>query len=155
MNKNIKQRTQLPTSQVLVGDAERRLRTVLEADPSDTEALFVMVSALQMLGRADESAATLAVFEQKRKTVDRINELLKDADSPTTTPGQLAEVGELFLSINRYKNGVYWLERSLERGPTNQRARRILIDHYEKVGRVDDAAEHRHLLQEFEPKGGK
>lgn len=138
-------------------DAERRLRTVLDADSSDTEALFVMASALQMLGKADESAATLSLFEEKRKTVERINELLKDADAATATASHHAEIGELFLTIGpkRYKYGVYWLERALARDPTNQRARRILVDHYEKQGRSDEAADHRRHLRDPEPKVGK
>jgi tetratricopeptide (TPR) repeat protein len=144
----------LDLQQDRAADAERRLRTVLDADPSDTEALFVLVSALQMLGKVDESKAMLEVFEKKRKTVERINELLRDADEPTTTPAQLAEIGELFLSINRNKHGVYWLERALERGPTNQQARRILVEHYEKVGRPEDAAEHRRFLRDVGPQTG-
>ena len=129
-------------------EAEQRLRTVLTADPSDTEALFVLASTLQFQGRTAEAAATLADYERKRAVVERINELLKDkADSPTAKADDYAEIGQLFLQIGREKFGVYWLERSLERDPSNQAAHRALADHYERKGNASASATHRRQIR--------
>ena len=129
-------------------DAERRLRAVLKVDPSDTEALFVLASALQLQGRSAEAAVVLDSYEKKRVVVDRINGLLKDkADSPTATAGDYAEIGQLFLQIGREKFGTYWLERALERDSTNQAAHRALAAHYERKGDAGAAATHRRQIR--------
>jgi tetratricopeptide (TPR) repeat protein len=127
-------------------DAERRLRAVLATDPSDTEALFVLTSVLQALNRPDEATKTLAEFETKRATVDRINDLLVDADK-TGTPADFVEIGTSFLSIGRNRFGVYWLERAIEKDPYNQAAHRALTAHYERQGKDDLAAEHRRQIR--------
>ncbi|MCI0700617.1 MAG: tetratricopeptide repeat protein [Planctomycetia bacterium] len=78
-------------------DAEHRLRIVLADDPADTEALFVLASALQLQDRTAEASVVLADYEKKRKLVDRINALLKDvADSPTAGADDYAELGQFF-----------------------------------------------------------
>lgn len=133
-------------------DAERRLRTVLAADPSDTEALFVLASALRFQGRGAEADAVLADYERKRVTVERINELLKDkADSPTARAEDYAEIGQLFLQIGREKFGVSWLERALEKDPTNQTVHRALADHYDRKGDAARSAAHRRQLRTNAP----
>lgn len=129
-------------------DAERRLRAVIAADASDTEALFVLAAALRLQNRTEEAAAVLADYEKKRRTVERINALLKEAaDSPKATAGEYAEIGKLFLQIGRNKFGVYWLERALEMDSTFQPAHRALAEHYEQKGEAAKAAVHRRQLR--------
>lgn len=132
--------------------AEKRLRAVLKADPSDTEALFVLSSVLQAQERGDEAAAALREYEDKRKAVDRINDMLKDvADSPTATAADYVEIGELFLSIGKTKFGVYWLEHALDVDAYNQAAHRALARHYEAAGEVEPAAAHRRMVRGDQP----
>jgi tetratricopeptide (TPR) repeat protein len=132
--------------------AEQRLRKVLADDPSDTEALFVLSSALQAQERGDEAAKVLAEYEAKRKAVDRINDMLKDvADSPTATAADYAEIGRLFLSIGKTKFGVYWLEHALESDPGNQVAHRELARHYEAKGDSELAAAHNRMVRSETP----
>lgn len=129
-------------------EAERRLRQVLASDPSDTEALYVLSSALQFQGRTEESAAALADYEQKRVLVDRINEMLKDvADSPTARAGDYAEIGRMFFQIGRDRFGLYWSERALEGDPANQTANRSLAAYYEKKGDTSRAADYRRRVR--------
>ena len=133
-------------------EAEARLQTVLKSDRSDTEALFVLVSALQLQGRTDESAAILAEYNQKRAIVEEINEFLKDkADNPAGKAEDYARVGDLFLQINRDKLGVYWLEKALERNPECQSAHQSLADHYTQKGDTKAAATHRAYLRTGSP----
>ena len=129
-------------------DAEARMRTVLKADPSDAEALFVLASALRNQGRTRDADEALAEHKKKRAVVDRLNALLKDvADSPSAKASDYAEIGELFLQIGQGKVGVYWLERALEQEPENQRAHKALATYYEKTGDAASAAEHRQWLR--------
>ena len=129
-------------------DAERRLRKILAIDPSDTEAMFVLATALQLQGRTEESETVRTSCIEKRAKVDRIHELLKDtADTPNASVNINIEIGDLFLQIDRDKHGVYWVEQALERDPTNQRAHRILTAYYEKKGDLENAARHRRQLR--------
>jgi tetratricopeptide (TPR) repeat protein len=127
--------------------AERWLRQVLKTDSSDTEALFVLVSALQLQGRSAEADAALVEYKSKRELVEKINQFLKDkADDPSTSAAEYAEVGSMFLQINRDKLGVYWLKKSLERDPKCQPAHRALAEYYERKN-DPSAADHRRQLR--------
>jgi tetratricopeptide (TPR) repeat protein len=133
-------------------ESERKLRLVLEADPFDTEALFGLASALQFQNRMTEADAVLADHERKRALVTRANAILKDvADSPTATADNYAELGGLFLQMGRDKVGLYWLDRALERAPTNTRAHRALADYYAGKGDRAKAAAHRQQIREPAP----
>jgi Tfp pilus assembly protein PilF len=130
-------------------EAERRLRKALEAEPSDTEALINLASALQLQGRTDEAAATLKKHEWYKEKLDRANELLKNtADSPTAKAADYAEIGTLLLEIGKERLGVYWLEQALERDPGHQPAHKLLAEHFAKKGDRERAESHRRLLRE-------
>jgi tetratricopeptide (TPR) repeat protein len=132
--------------------AEARLRFLLEAEPSDTEALFVLASALRFQNRTEEATAVLADYERKRAIIDRINDLLKDkADNPTATANDYAEIGRLFFEISNDKFGVYWSERALEMDGGNQTAHSALAAHYERKGDAAAAAAHRRNIRTETP----
>ncbi len=138
--------------------AEARLREVLKNDPSDTEALFVLVTALQVQGRAEESAATLADHDVKKDLVEKLNTFLRDkADDASTTAEEFADAGGMFLRIGRDRLGVQWLERALERDDQCQAAHRALAEHFERKGNAAAAAAHKRAIRP-DPKpatGGK
>lgn len=129
-------------------DAEKRLRTVLQADPSDTEALYTLTSVLQYQGRGAEAAATLKDYEHYKERVDRANRLLREVgDSTTATAADYFEVGQLFLHIGNDRLGVYWLERALERDSGHQATHQALAEHFDRKGMQERAASHRRLLR--------
>lgn len=133
--------------------AERWLRLVLTKDPADTEALFVLVTALRSQGKEDEAAAALTDYEKKRDLVEKINELLKDkADNPMSTAADYAEIGTLFAQIGRDKLAAYWLEKALERDPTCQPAHLALAEYFERKGDLASADAHRSQVRTPTPK---
>ncbi len=130
-------------------EAERWLRRALEVDPIDPEALYTMVSALQLLGRRQEAAATLEQYKKHKATIERTNRLLKqEAEQPTKDPGGPSELGGLLLASGREGVGVYWLNQALERDPDHQPTHRALVEYYEKKGEQEKAAAHRRRLHE-------
>ncbi len=132
-------------------DAERRLRKVLEADPSDTEAGYSLVSALQIQGRTDESADALRKYQRYKVVVDRINKLLQEeVDAPESGAAAASEAGMLLLQIGRTSQGRYWLEQALSRDPAHEPAHQALAEHYEKSGDREKAAAHRRRLRSQE-----
>jgi tetratricopeptide (TPR) repeat protein len=129
-------------------EAEQRLRKILQYDRSDVEALYQLVSALQLQGRTEESAAALKEYQAAKARVDRTNKLLRDvADSPTAGAADYAELGELLIGVGRESLGVYWLEKALERDPGQQRAHVALAAYYEKKGERERAAAHQSRLR--------
>lgn len=132
------------------GDAaEQRLRTVLQVDPSDTEALYTLVSVLQFQGRSADSIATLKEYERRKEELDRVNKLLQEvADSPSARPADYSELGDLLLRIGRDRQGLYWLDHALELDPDLLPAHTLLAAYYEKKGDKDRAEYHRHWIHE-------
>jgi tetratricopeptide (TPR) repeat protein len=129
--------------------AEQRLRKVLQTDPTDTEALITLASALRLQDRISEADEALKDFDRAKEKVDRFNKLLQQvADSPTAKAADYAEIGNLLLSIGKDRLGVYWLERALERDPGHQPTHKALAEYYEKQGDREQAALHRRLLRE-------
>lgn len=129
------------------GEAEALLRRVLANDPSDTEALHKLANVLQVQGKLEDSAKTLAEYERKRIVVERTNELLKTvADSRSPSSDNCAEIGRMLLEIGRKKLGVYWCEQALEKDPRHPVANRALADHYEREGDATRAGDYRRQL---------
>jgi tetratricopeptide (TPR) repeat protein len=134
-------------------DAERRLRQVVAVDPADTEALYTLATALQMQSRTSEAAACLANYQRAKERLDRANKLLREvADSPGATAADYAEVGGFLLDAGNERQGLYWLDRALERDPEHETAHRALAVHYQKKGDTERAAAHRRWLPESQDK---
>jgi tetratricopeptide (TPR) repeat protein len=129
-------------------EAERRLRAVLKTDPSDTEALYNLASALRLQRRTAEADGALKDFNRAKEKVDRFNKLLREvADSPTARAADYAEIGTVLISLGKDRLGVYWMEQALERDPGLQQAHKALAEHYEKKGDRQRAALHRSRLR--------
>jgi type IV pilus assembly protein PilF len=112
--------------------AEQRLRKVLRADASDTEARFRLVAALRLQGRTRDAAAAQQEYDRYKAWVDRINKLLGEVpDSPTAGAADYAEIGELLLRVGRDRQGLYWLRQAVERDPASAPARKALAEYYE------------------------
>jgi tetratricopeptide (TPR) repeat protein len=137
-------------------EAEQRLRHAIQIDRSDTEAPYLLATALQLQGRTDEAAAALKDHEWYKARVDRANKLLREVgDSPSATAAEFAEIGTLLLLVGRERLGVYWLDRALERDPSLEAAHTALAEHYEKKGEPEKAAAHRRQLRDTGDKKDK
>ena len=131
-----------------VDDAEKRLRQVLSADAADTEALYTLTSVLQLQGKPDKAAACLKEYEHAKERLDRANKLLVEvADSPDATAADYAEVGGFLLEVGNERQGLYWLDRALEREPGHQGVHTALAAYYQKKGDSERAAAHRRWLR--------
>jgi predicted Zn-dependent protease len=129
------------------GRAELRLRAVLATDPSDAEARYLLVTALQVQGRAEESAAALAEYERFKVLVERANKLLREqADNPKAGAEAAFEIGDLLLQVGRERTALYWLDQALARNPRYRPAHQVLADYYERKGDREKAAAHRRQL---------
>ncbi len=118
--------------------AEQRLRKALQIDPSDTEARYRLVRALQLQGRTDDAAAAQREYDRYKAWVDRANKLLREVgDSPNASAADYTEIGELLLRVGRDRLGLYWLRQALDRDPNYQPAVRALAEYRETHGDED------------------
>jgi hypothetical protein len=121
---------------------------VIGRGPSDTEALFSLFSALRTLGRDGEAREVLKQHERAKAVLARTHTLLREVvDSPSATPADCAELGELLLGMNQEDRGLFWLYRALDRDPDLQSAHRVLAAHYERKGDTSEAAAHRYHVR--------
>ncbi|MFL5341283.1 MAG: tetratricopeptide repeat protein, partial [Gemmataceae bacterium] len=101
----------------------------------------------------DEAKAILDRAEKQRIELDRANKLLRaEAEHPTGEPDRLAKIGEVLLQVGQEKQGVYWLEKALQRDPGHQPAHQTLADFYQSKGEAEKAAAHRRQIHEAQPK---
>ncbi|MCI0641664.1 MAG: tetratricopeptide repeat protein [Gemmataceae bacterium] len=129
-------------------DAEKWLRRALQVDDKDTEALYTLVSVLQVRGRVEEAAATLKQYKHFKELVERVNRLLREESDPATNnPAVCSEIGILLLQVGRERLGEYWLGRALEGDPHHQPSHKALADYYDGKGESDKAAHHRARLR--------
>jgi tetratricopeptide (TPR) repeat protein len=127
--------------------AEAWLRKALQADPSDTEALFTLHTVLQQQGRAKDATAVLDEYNRKSTMLRRVNKLLRDeAKRPSSDPDTLAELGELLLQVERESVGMHWLAQALQLDPGHKHTHQVLAEYYESKGNKEKAAEHRRWL---------
>ena len=130
-------------------DAERRLRRVIAQDSTETEARFVLVSALRLQGREAEAVAVQQEQEKLNERNIRVNYLLRDrADKADATLEEWFEIGSIFMEMRLESRGVYWLEKLLARDPQHQGAHREMMDHFERKGDAAGAAAHRRMLRD-------
>jgi tetratricopeptide (TPR) repeat protein len=128
-------------------DGEKRLRHLLQVDPTDQEGEFTLVDCLKRQGRAEEAAAMLARHEKHKALLLRANKLLKDdAEQPSRDPSIPTQIGTIFLELGQERLGLFWLNQALSRDARYQPAHKALADYYESKGEKDKAAEHRRQL---------
>lgn len=129
-------------------EAERRLRRVIALDPTETEARFILVSALRLQGREAEAATVQEEQAKFNERNIRVTQLLRDrADRPDATPEEWFEIGALFQEMQMVSQSLYWFEKVLARDPQHQKAHRELMDYYERKGDPEQAANHRRMLR--------
>ena len=134
-------------------DAEPRLRRIIKLDFAYTEGHYLLVSALQMLGRDDEAKASLALFDKYTAVLEQANKLLKqEAQHPSHDANVASEIGRLLLQIGHDRSGVYWLDQALLRDPHHQETHRAFADFFESKGLTARAAGHRRRLTESQKK---
>jgi tetratricopeptide (TPR) repeat protein len=129
-------------------DAERRLRKVIAIDPTESDARFVLVTALRLQGKEAEAVAAEREQALIRQRNERVNLLLRDrADKGDATADELFEIGTLFLEMQMDARALYWFDKALGRDPTYQRVHRALADYYDRKGDAPQAAAHRRMLR--------
>jgi tetratricopeptide (TPR) repeat protein len=128
--------------------AETWLRRNIEVDPSDAEARYALVTALELQGRKQETAAATVQYQKTKALLERSNRLLKnEAMQPSTDPDTACEIGSILLRLGQERVGVHWLNEALKRNPQHRPAHVALAEYYEGKGQWAEAMAHRRLAR--------
>ncbi len=125
--------------------AEGRLRLVVRAEPSDGEALHVLVLCLRAQRKdaeADELARRLEALQQDLR---RFGDLLRLITPQLADAGPCHEAGVIALRVGRAKEGVNLLREALRRKGDHRPTHAALADHYRKAGNTSLADFHHRL----------
>jgi tetratricopeptide (TPR) repeat protein len=128
--------------------AEARLRHLIELDRSDTEARYVLATALKYQRRDREAAEALAEYERYKDLLTRSNKLLtEESRRPSRDPNRLHELGTILLQMGQERQALHWLNQALQLDPDHQPTHRALAEYFEKAGDAEEAAAHRRRLR--------
>ncbi len=124
------------------------LNRLLKRDPGDTEARFLLVSALRLGGKRVEAEAELKEYERQNQMLKAANDLLQnEARTPSTDADSVAKIGKMLLELGQEPQALYWLDKALERDPQCQLAHTSLAEHFNKKGDAARAAFHQKQVQ--------
>lgn len=127
--------------------AEEWLRRALEVDPADLEALYTLVTSLELQRRREAAAAALKRYQKTRTLMERSVQLLRDEAEQSSTSAETAfEIGATFLDLAQERPGLHWLHEALRRDPDHQPTHAKLAEHYERKNELQKAAAHRRRL---------
>src|SRR5262249_55032787 len=133
------------------GMGEDRLRRALKTDASDPEALFTLVTSLQLQGKKKEASAALEQYKERKDRIDRVNRLLQaEAKTPSKEAERAKEIGALLITIGHERLGLYWLDQALVRDPGHEETHKILAEYFESKGQAEKAVPHRKKLAQIQ-----
>ena len=133
-------------------EATEVLRHAVELLPYDDELHYLLAQALQLQGDKDGAAPHFSYVTEARAA---FRELMLIQDRLRKDPQNIelmTRAGEIQLQYSDPEEGVVRLMAVLDQQPTNQRARKLLADHYTKRATTHPAfaslaEEHRRWLQ--------
>ena len=110
------------------------LNRLLKRDRGDTEARFLLVSALRLAGKRVEAEKELAEYELQNKMLKEANNLLQvEARTPSTDADSVARIGKMLLELGQEPQA---------RDPRCQMAHQCLYVHFTQKGDTARAATH-------------
>jgi len=137
-------------------EAVRWLEQALVFNDRDSSTRYSLAVTLREMGRNEEAEKHFARFHVVREALSRANVLRSRIQADSDDIASRYELGELLLTHESTRMGVFWLRSVLEIQPNHQGAHRSLADHYSDLARNDSgyqslAAFHRQQLRPDEP----
>lgn len=132
-------------------EAEGWLKKLLAFDPSDSEARYTLAEVYRLSGRDADAEAEMKEYNKAQAMLDRVHKLLKEkADDPTGTADDHAEIAGLMFALGHDREGLYWLNKALEKNPAHPRSRALAVAY--KQREADPEAARRVFANEPDPK---
>ena len=128
----------------LVG-AERWLREAARAEPSDAEALHLLVLCLRAQRKGAEADQLAGRLEGLQKDLRRLTELMRTITPRLADAEPCHEAGVIALRLGRTQQGENLLNDALRRKGDHRQTHAALATHYRQAGKLDLAQHHQNL----------
>lgn len=124
-------------------DAEPLLRRAAELTPYDHEIHLDLATALERLGRSEESRTHLERFEQIEADMKLLDAAFQAMVKAPSDPEPRLQAGRICLRNGQVTEGLRWLSGVLDLVPDHQATHEALADYYESQGEKALAKQHR------------
>jgi tetratricopeptide (TPR) repeat protein len=120
------------------------LQKACVCDPSERAAYYQLAQCLKRQGKPAAAQLVQDRLQELDRDILRLHEIATDQLSRRPDdPGLHAEVGEIFLRVGAFEQGVRWLHAALQLDPRHAAAHRTLARHYEALGQFNLAEQHK------------
>jgi predicted Zn-dependent protease len=137
-----------------LSEAERVFKDVLNADPDRSQAYNDLSGVLRQQGKRDEAQRAMATFRKIQDRQARINHLQTQVSFQKIQPGNMLELGELYLDAKQPDHAVSILVQCTKKEPTDPRGHRKLGEAYRRLNKLEDAQATDKLADALEARRG-
>jgi len=102
------------------------LRQSLAVNPRDLNARYSLALTLRGLGQTEAAEAELEIVKQTKEQLEKVNVLRNRINRDPTDTESRIELGQLLISYESQRNGLFWLRSVLSYDPDNQRALQLI-----------------------------
>jgi predicted Zn-dependent protease len=122
-----------------LAEAERLFKDVLNADADRNQAYNDLAGVLRQQGKRDEAQQAMATFRKIHDRQARISHLQTQVSFQKIQPGNMLELGDLYLDAKQPDHAASILAQYTRKEPTDPRGHRKLGEAYRRLGRGEDA----------------
>jgi predicted Zn-dependent protease len=128
-------------------EAEKYLRAAVLYDPSDFQAHDRLAFCLEQNGKLAEADKEREHLKQMEKDLKDIQDIAKgELEQRPHDPDLHYHIGMIALRAGAVAEGLRWLHNALKEDPNHQGAHKALAEHYQRIGDLSRAREHRQKL---------
>ena len=127
--------------------AVKYLSAVVELQPENTELRYALAQALRSLGREDEAQKHFKLVDEGTRALLQLSRLTGQVVEDPSNVELRFKVASITWQWKSRSDGEAWLRSVLEYDPKHPGTHKLLAEHYDSVGRKEEAEFHRKLAQ--------
>jgi tetratricopeptide (TPR) repeat protein len=124
-------------------EAKSWFRKAVAQAPHDYQANYNLLLCLNAGGPKEERKKYKTLVARIQKDIERLHDLTGELQSKPYAPNLRCEIGQIFLRNGAEKQGLMWLQSSLQIDPLYRRTHEVLADYYEEHHQSTLAERHR------------
>ena len=127
--------------------AVKYLSAVVELQPENTVLRYALAQALRSLGREDEAQKHFKLVDEGTRALLQLSRLTGQVVEDPSNVELRFKVASITWQWKSRSDGEAWLRSVLEYDPKHPGTHKLLAEHYDSVGRKEEAEIHRKLAQ--------
>lgn len=127
--------------------AVKYLSQVVALQPENTELRYSLAQALRSQGKEDEAQQHFKLVDEGTRALLQLSRLTSQVVEDPSNVDLRFKVASITWKWKSRTDGEAWLRSVLEYDPKHIGAHKLLLEHYENLGRKDKAEYHKRLTQ--------